>query len=552
MKKIILLSLLTSAFLMGCASPETPEGTSSSSASQVQNLGAKLLLSVAELPSCDAKQVGQLFYVLASQQFQICGTNGYEPLDLSGQSGADGSSCSAKSTVTGIEISCAGIVIGVLANGTDGLPGQDGRDGTSCQGKSVMGGIEISCDGMILDTLTPGTNGDDGVDGIHCAANTIAEGVQVVCGGVPVDTVFNGQSGTSCTATVNGTAIDIKCDGTLVGSLYSGINGDKGDVGSKGNDGLDGVNGTSCTATAVTSSINGSTKTGFEVTCNNVLIDTLWNGLDGSNGIDGVDGKGFNFLGNKSARPLNPAKNDMFYWTTAGVTCLFDGSNWKVFSRSDSHSNNDCDDHGETLVEYAAMYDTLYWRQFGTQIWEVRNHRDRWAATYDQCYEDVVNGCTETSGRWYTWYQARRNPGIDTLIAPTSSDWGACPQGWHIPSWEEWITLLEVADEFNGDPSGNPAISMRVGNAYYTWDLSHQKGIDFGFNAYAVGYSLDTSWVGEDLSTVFWTSSHSQNSSPIAAMINSHALSDGVIQQTVDGMPNYKASVRCVADVVNN
>lgn len=90
----------------------------------MQLYGAKVATSAAKLPTCDSNQVGQLFYVLDDEKFQFCSSEGYQSIDLNGDSGADGK---------------------------NGANGKDGADGSSCT-------ISDDNAGTLTQTCTDGTS----------------------------------------------------------------------------------------------------------------------------------------------------------------------------------------------------------------------------------------------------------------------------------------------------------------------------------------------------------------------------------------------------------
>lgn len=84
------------------------------------------------------------------------------------------------------------------------------------------------------------------------------------------------------------------------------------------------------------------------------------------------------------------------------------------------------------------------------------------------CYENDSKEC-EKHGRLYSW-----NAALDI-----------CPEGWHIPSSQEWKALLSYVDANNGDEGVGTSLKSVEG-----WDKSDSAATPtnrFGFNATASG-----------------------------------------------------------------
>lgn len=96
--------------------------------------------------------------------------------------------------------------------------------------------------------------------------------------------------------------------------------------------------------------------------------------------------------------------------------------------------------------------------KIGDQIWMGQNLRyyteepaDGCEYTYNDLTEDVPN--LSTYGRTYSWIGATRIPcdyiskkatfGSEEFPLPHQ---GICPKGWHIPSLEEWKTMIDAID----------------------------------------------------------------------------------------------------------
>jgi uncharacterized protein (TIGR02145 family) len=137
------------------------------------------------------------------------------------------------------------------------------------------------------------------------------------------------------------------------------------------------------------------------------------------------------------------------------------------------------------------------WTKIGAQVWMAENldFGDRVSGTDNQmdasithaekyCYGDNDANCT-TYGGLYSWhtvmalpFTCNSNP-VDTepcnLSIPHHR--GICPEGWHVPTQEEWATLDAWVDADNGGFINDEGSSLKsttlwdsgVGTDAYGW-----------------------------------------------------------------------------------
>ncbi|WP_298768492.1 FISUMP domain-containing protein [uncultured Fibrobacter sp.] len=144
---------------------------------------------------------------------------------------------------------------------------------------------------------------------------------------------------------------------------------------------------------------------------------------------------------------------------------------------------------GGTLADSrdGRMYKTV---RIGNQTWMAENLK--YDASPSFCYEGNPENCA-TYGRMYTWESAQT----------------ACPDGWHLPSIEEFRSLVEGA--------GGKKDAARRLMAIGAWTDEHGKRIngadDFSFAALPAGYAYVPAEDGSVPSfsqgqmTSFWTTS---------------------------------------------
>ncbi|MGL1933857.1 MAG: discoidin domain-containing protein [Fibrobacterales bacterium] len=106
----------------------------------------------------------------------------------------------------------------------------------------------------------------------------------------------------------------------------NGLNGEKGEQGVAGHDGLDGLNGRNGI-----DGVNGQDGT-----------DGI-NGVNGQDGADGAPGVGVQWIGAFDELPTNPQLNQAFYWSGVGISCLYDGNSWEMFSRDGDVRFSQCE-----------------------------------------------------------------------------------------------------------------------------------------------------------------------------------------------------------------
>lgn len=181
---------------------------------------------------------------------------------VNGLNGADGASCEVKSLKdeSGYKVLCGGDSVGVLLNGKTGATGKQGvagatgakgdtgKTGESCtaQVNSTKDGYDVLCGGKVVGTLKNGAPGEscttsEAEEGIKITCGTTStvlknksctvketadkdgtKGLQMTCDDGTGGTVWNGKSGTSCTAKKDGDELKMYCDDKLVGSVTDG------------------------------------------------------------------------------------------------------------------------------------------------------------------------------------------------------------------------------------------------------------------------------------------------------------------------------------------
>jgi len=149
----------------------------------------------------------------------------------------------------------------------------------------------------------------------------------------------------------------------------------------------------------------------------------------------------------------------------------------------------------------------------GSQTWMAENLNYSDSVAYvgmkgnSWCYYNEADSCTKY-GRLYTWAAAMdsvgkwsmngKNCGYGKFCTPTYPVRGICPEGWHIPTREEWVTLYTIM--------GSPYAMQAMGY----W--SDPKDT-YGFAALPAGYYSTGSFYSVGTRANFWSATENYSGS---------------------------------------
>lgn len=175
----------------------------------------------------------------------------------------------------------------------------------------------------------------------------------------------------------------------------------------------------------------------------------------------------------------------------------------------------------------------------GENTWMAENLR--FAAPDSYCYEDKDIRC-KSYGRLYPWHVAMRlsSDYVDNSMSGgiMAEHQGVCPEGWHMPSNEEWISL------------GQKALNMRrggIGSALKSKEGWVRGGAPIsavsGFNALPAGSRFaDGEYAELGTSAYFWAAQGGDGQGAVYwNMI--HSKDDFA---SMEDFENFSFSVRCV------
>jgi len=209
-----------------------------------------------------------------------------------------------------------------------------------------------------------------------------------------------------------------------------------------------------------------------------------------------------------------------FYCSNVTATCYC-----RVCTSSSSAGAASSSSRGSGVNYGGETYETVV---IGDQTWLKRNLN--YNATGSVCYENKSANC-EIYGRLYDWSTAMALPECNTKSCDSQIEdkhRGICPQGWHIPSDDEWEELADFVDG-----SSRPLKAR-------TW-----SGTDaFGFAALPGGGCSGSTCTLIGIGGSWWSATESNILTAHSRVMSS--LNDEIIN------PNYTKnilySVRCLKD----
>ena len=263
----------------------------------------------------------------------------------------------------------------------------------------------------------------------------------------------------------------------------------------------------------------------------------------------------------------NYAYNRHLYYDS---TDLYASNNYKFFARSvrcvkSTRATNIHEFDERSGGTYGSLTDvrdgkTYKTVKIGSQIWMAENlnydYNQNTAKSY--CYNNSADSCAKY-GRLYTWAAAMDSAavfaddgkGCGYKVTCTAADTvrGVCPEGWHLPSSDEWSALEKfVADSLYNGATGNVGYALKSTSG---WSNSGNGSDAFGFGALPAGNrhnnygtSYWTSFIGDGYDGYFWSPTE-VNTNYAGGWYLSYS---GTSLYSGRGEKNFSFSVRCVKD----
>lgn len=148
---------------------------------------------------------------------------------------------------------------------------------------------------------------------------------------------------------------------------------------------------------------------------------------------------------------------------------------------------------------------------FGTRIAASADQKDATVSGAEKyCYDDNELNC-DAFGGLYQWHSAMALPyscnstssGTGSCIVKTPHQ-GICPEGWHLPTKEEWTTLDSWVDSDNGGESNDAGHSLKSTTG---WNLNRNGTDAYSWNGLPGGYRYDGGILYQGRFGYWWSAS---------------------------------------------
>jgi len=185
-----------------------------------------------------------------------------------------------------------------------------------------------------------------------------------------------------------------------------------------------------------------------------------------------------------------------------------------------NNTNSFCDEREGVVYEQVTI---------GTQTWMARNLNFSYKNTLGSCYQEDSANCS-SYGRLYDWSTAAK----------------VCPEGWHLPTQDEWTTLVNYAGQ------NNAGAKLKATSGWNDNGNGTSEG-NLGFNALPGGFygPLDgsTNYHNKGKAANFWSSSADSN--PDNGVGRYMGSWGDVVDKHTDPKSS-RQSVRCVKNPAGN
>lgn len=269
-----------------------------------------------------------------------------------------------------------------------------------------------------------------------------------------------------------------------------------------------------------------SDSSGYRIVCGDDTVGTVLNGIDGQDGEkgeqgkNGIDGRDCSISDNADGTVLQVCGED----STVLSKALCGGEPYEP-------TTHFC--YGDRLYKQV-VYDTIVDARDGNRYRTVQIGNQTWMADNLRLATDSSNCLGDTMrclkfGRFYYWEDMIDIAGIYSEPLTWMDDWdlanggvllktprrGICPEGWHIPTREEWFILFNTVDRLAYEGIGwvlksrtgwDRADFVAMGGVYKAKHAENGSDL-FGFDAKPAGAQRKTSTelILNEGVAAFWT-----------------------------------------------
>lgn len=189
-------------------------------------------------------------------------------------------------------------------------------------------------------------------------------------------------------------------------------------------------------------------------------------------------------------KPLGVISSSSKQADSSGDNKNISSSKEKIESSSSTESKDDCENGYVCDSRDGQKYKTTV---IGKQTWMAENLNYKVDNSF--CY-DLAEVYCKKYGRLYT-RKGALNTQDNNLIVENPYR-GICPEGWHVPSYDEFLALMTYVDENNGDEG--------VGKSLKSSEWDEQSSDSFGFSALGAGIHWSIGFDYRDEYACFWSS----------------------------------------------
>jgi hypothetical protein len=279
--------------------------------------GALVVRSQSELPDCDFKTKGQLFYIMEQSKFQYCDGSLYQNINLTGPTGLAGTA-----GLNGTDGLNALIVTTLEPQGTNCVDGgQKIKSGLDGNRNNTLDLTEVVATQYICNGIS-GQNGANGTNGLSGMVKVSPEPAGAMCqnGGQRIDSGLDLDSNNALTA------------GEINSTQYV----------CNGKDGVDGIS-ILWKGALVAAPAGPQLNWAFYSTVDKKSY--IWNGstwqilaqdgVNGTNGTNGTNGISILWKGSLATAPAGPQLNWAYYNTTESKSYIWDGLAWQILAQNE-------------------------------------------------------------------------------------------------------------------------------------------------------------------------------------------------------------------------